>query len=154
VEAPVIFNAAGVSLLPWVLLGTGIAIAAAGTGGAVLGYRYADGRCKAAALERAELVAEVRSANLALADGIATRTEAAIGQIRVQNTTINREVRHEREVHTKVLDNPDCAVPPSTLRLLERARGLGGDDRPAAGDAAGAVPARAAPAGEAPAPAR
>jgi hypothetical protein len=139
---------------PWLLLGAGIAVAAAGTGGAVLGYRYADGRCKAAALERAELVAELRSANLALADGIATRTEAAIGQIRIQNTTINKEVRHEREVHTKVLDNPDCAVPPSTLRLLQRARGLGGDDRPAAGEPAGGLPAGPAAAGEAPAAAR
>lgn len=143
-----IFNAAGVSVLPWIMLGTGIAVAGAGAGGAYLGYQYADGRCKASALERAELVAEVRSANLALADGIAARTENAIGQIRVENTTINREVRHEREIHTQVLENPDCAVPPSTIRVLRRARGIGGDDQPAPGEPRSSVPAPAGPAGE------
>jgi hypothetical protein len=144
----------GAPMMPWLLLGAGIAVAAAGTGGAVLGYRYADGRCKAAALERAELVAEVRSANLALADGIAARTEAAIGGIRVENTTINREVRHEREVHTKVLENPDCALPDSTRRLLERARGLGGDDQRAAGEPGSAVPTAGAAADRPANPAR
>lgn len=147
-----IFNAAGVSILPWVLLGTGIAVTAAGAGGAWLGYEFRDGRCKAAQLERAELVQEIRNANLHLADGIAARTETAIGQIRVENTTINREVRHEREVHVEVLENPDCAVPSSTRDVLRRARGLErGDDRPAAGEPAGAVPAPGGPAGEAPA---
>ena len=140
----------GAPMMPWLLLGAGIAVAAAGAGGSMLGYRYADGRCKAAALERAELVAELRSANLALADGIAARTEIAIGQIRVENTTINREIRREREVHYEVLENPDCAVPSSTRILLERARGIRGDDRPAAGEPRGAVPGAAAPAGEGP----
>lgn len=149
-----IFNAAGVSVLPWALLGAGIAVVVAGTSGAFLGYRYADGRCKAAALERAQLAAEVRSANLALADGIAARTEAAIGQIRVENTTINREIRREREVHYEVLENPDCAIPRSTRILLDRARGVSADDRPAAGEPGVSVPAPDAAAGKGAAAAR
>lgn len=133
---------------PWMIIGALVAAALIAAGAGKLGYDYRDGKCKAAQLERAELVAEIRTANLALADGIATRTETAIGQIRVQNTTINREVRHEREIHTKVLENPDCAIPPSTVRVLRRARGLGGDDQPAAGEPGGAVPAPSGPAGE------
>ena len=142
-------------LNPWLIVCALVAAAVIAAGAGKLGYDFAEGKCKAAQLERAELVAELRSANLALADGIAARTETAIGQIRVENTTINREVRHERTVHTKVLENPDCAVPASTVGVLNRARGIErGHDRPAAGEPGGAVPAAPAAAGREAAPAR
>lgn len=141
-------------LNPWLIVGALVAAAVIAAGAGKLGYDLAAGKCKAAQLERAELIAEVRSANLALADGIATRTEAAIGQIRVENTTINKEVRHERTVHTKVLDNPDCSLPDSTRVLLNRARGYGGDDQRTAGEPGGAVPAAPAAAGREAAPPR
>lgn len=56
-----------------------VAIAAAGVGGAWLGYDYAQAQCKAAEADRRALADEIRTANLQLADGIATRTETAIG---------------------------------------------------------------------------
>lgn len=126
---------------PWLIVGALIAMAAAGGGGAWLGYDYAAANCKAAEADRRELAAEIRTANLQLADGIASRTEAAIGGIRIENKTFNNEVRHEREIHTKVLENPDCAVPLSTVGVLNRARGA-----PAGGSGAG-EPARDVPAG-------
>ncbi len=126
-------------LNPWVIVGALIALAASGAGGAWLGYDYASSKCKAAEDDRRALVAQIRTANLQLADGIAARTESAIGQIRVVNKTINNEVRHEREVYTKVLDNADCAIPASTVGVLNRARGYAGGGS-GAGEPARAVP--------------
>jgi hypothetical protein len=130
---------------PYVLLGAGVALVAAFAGGAWTGYDYASSQCKAAEADRRALVDEIRTANLQLSDAIAARTETAIGQIRVVNKIINNEVRHEREIHTKVLENPDCAVPASTVGVLNRARGHpdGGSD---AGEPARALPAAPAPA--------
>lgn len=135
---------------PYVLIGALVALVLAAGGGAWLGYDYRDGKCKAAELERKTMTEEIRTANLALADGVATRTEAAIAGIRIENRTINNEVRHEREIHTRVLENPDCAVPLSTVGVLNRARVDGG---PAAGQPGGEVPGAAPPA-EPPAPGR
>jgi hypothetical protein len=123
---------------PYIIVGALVALILSAGGGAWLGYDYRDGKCKAAELERVKLVEEIRTANLQLADGIATRTETAIGKIRIQNKTITNEVRHEREIFTKVLDNPDCALPLSTVGVLNRARGYG---RPGAGEPAGKLPA-------------
>ena len=133
---------------PYVIMGAGAALLIAFAGGAWLGYDYADSRCKAAEADRRALVAELRSANLALADGIARRTETAIGKIRVVNRTINNEVRHEREIHTQVLENPDCAVPASTVGVLNRARGY-----PDGGSGPGEPDRRVPPAAPAPEPA-
>lgn len=135
---------------PYVLIGALVALVLAAGGGAWVGYDYRDGKCKAAELERKTMTEEIRTANLALADGIATRTEAAIADIRIVNRTINNEVRHEREIHTRVLENPDCAVPLSTVGVLNRARVDGG---PAAGQPGGEVPGAAPPA-ESPPPGR
>src|SRR5690606_36011667 len=120
--------------------GAGIALVAAFGAGGWLGYDYAASQCKAAEADRRALVEEIRTANLQLADGIARRTEGAIGKIRIVNRTINNEVRHEREIHTKVLDNPDCAVPASTVRVLNRGRGYDGGG-PGAGEPHRPVPA-------------
>ena len=69
------------------------------------------------------MLEDIRAANRELADEIASRTETAIGDIRQQHTTIIRpEVRHEREIH-KVLQDPACALPESTVGVLNRARG-------------------------------
>jgi len=125
---------------PTMILGGVVGALFLAAGAAWTGYDYASSRCKAAEADRRALVAEIRSANLALADGIATRTENAIGGIRVENKTINREVRHEREIHYEVLENPDCAIPASTVCLLNRARG-----HPCGGSGAG-EPARPVPA--------
>ncbi len=133
---------------PYLIIGAIVALAVSAGGGAWLGYDYRDGKCDAAELARVNLVTEIRSANLQLADGIATRTENAIAGIRVVNKTINNEVRHEREIYSRVLENPDCAIPMSTVGVLNRARGY---DGPGAGEPARDVPA-AAPAAKPAAP--
>lgn len=130
---------------PYLIAAAGAALVAAFAGGGWLGYDYAASRCKAAEADRRALVAEIRTANLQLADGIASRTETALGNIRVEHTTINKEVRHEREIHTRVLENPDCAVPASTVGVLNRARGHT-DPGSSTGEPARAMPAPAAPA--------
>src|SRR3990172_6740410 len=115
---------AGLSILnPWVLLGAGIALALAGAGGLKLGYQFSQALCKSAEADRRALADEIRSANIDLANNIATRTENAIGKIRITNrTVIQPEIRHEREIH-KVLQDPACTTPLSTVVLLNRARG-------------------------------
>lgn len=129
---------------PWLIVGALVALAAASAGGAYMGYDYRDAQAKAAEGERQLVIAQVRDANLDFALDVATATELAISKIRVTNKTINNEVRHEREIHTKVLDNPDCAVPPSTVRVLNRARaGERPDDRPAPGEPGLRLPATA-----------
>lgn len=62
--------------------------------------------------------------------------------IRITNTTVQQEIRHEHEIQTRVLDNPDCNVPDSTWRLLQRSRGF---DSPRTGGATSGVPADAKP---------
>lgn len=128
-------------LAPWMLPTAIAAIFLAGAAGGWLGYDYASSKCKAAEADRRALIAEVRSANLDLARGVSKDTATAISRIRVQHQTINNEVRHEREIHHAVLENPDCGVPGSTVGVLRRARGYGVDDRPAAGEPGRAMPA-------------
>lgn len=99
---------------------------------------------------------QVKKENQDWADKIGTKVSKALGNIRIENTTVNNEVRHEREVQTRVLDNPDCAVPGSTLRLLNRARGhvesgegVGGGDSSRAREPAGGMRADGKTDGEA-----
>lgn len=135
---------------PWLIVAALVALAASGASGAWFGYDFAAARCKAAEADRRELADVFRTANRQLADGIATRTEGALGKIRIENKTINNEVRHEREIHERVLENPDCAIPLSTVGVLNRARGYPG---PSAGEPSLRLPA-SAPAPQPAAPAR
>jgi len=115
---------AGLSILnPWVIIGAGIALAIAGAGGLKLGYSFSQALCKSAEADRRAIADELRSANIDLANNISDRTEKAIGKIRVNHRTIVQpEIRHEREIH-KVLQDPACSLPPSTVRVLNTARG-------------------------------
>jgi len=115
---------AGLSIVnPWVIIAAGIALASAGAGGIKLGHSFANAQCKSAEADRRALADEMRSANIDLANNISERTEKAIGKIRINHrTVIQPEIRHEREIH-KVLQDPACSVPRSTVELLNRARG-------------------------------
>ena len=108
-------------LNPYVLLGIAVAWIVSMGVAAYTGKEYADGQHAKEEVKRAALLEEVRKANAEFADKVAIDVGAAILNIRVQNTTINREIRHEREIH-RVLDNPDCALPATTLGVLNRAR--------------------------------
>jgi hypothetical protein len=128
---------------PWVLLGVAIAWALSMAASAKLGYEHSEGQHAQAAVERAALLKEVKAANEAFADKLGLDVGVAISQIKINHRTIVNEVRHEREVHHKVLDNPDCRLPDSTQRVLNAARS--GEGRVDAGTSAG-KPAPAVPA--------
>ena len=128
---------------PYVILGLVIFWIVSVGAASTAGYRYSDGQHAKEEVKRQELLNEVRAANAQFADGVAMATEEAIRKIRITNTTINREIRNEREIH-RVLENPDCALPPSTVGVLNRARAGGLDDGKGSGKPAPAVPGTAA----------
>lgn len=130
---------------PLVLVSIGVAVVSVASAG-YLGYQYASGQCAKDEVRRLEILEEIRALNRELADDVANRTEASISNIRSQHTTIIRpEVRREIEIH-KVLRDPDCAIPLTTVRgVLNPARGYIERGAPA-GEPAPTVPA----AGEAP----
>lgn len=127
---------------PWVIVVALLTLIASFALGGYTGYRIASGACASAEVRRQKIVEEVRAANDSLADRVAMETAAAIGDIRVENRTINQKVVHEREIHREVLQNPDCAIPVSTVRVLNAARGVRPDDRPSPG---GTSPTLSAP---------
>lgn len=118
---------------PYLILGITIAWVASMGGASWLGYDYATGQQAKEEVREQRLLESVRKANGEFADNIAVDLSAFIGTLRPQITTINNEVRHEREVHREILENPNCAVPPSVVRLLNNARGFG------AGPSAGGI---------------
>lgn len=139
-------RAASTSIInPWVVLGALVVLLVMTGSAAYLGYDYAQAKCAAEDKERLLLLEQIRSANREFAESVATRTETAIGKIRqVHRTVIQPEIRHEREIH-RVLTDPSCSVPESTVRVLNRARGHI-DGRAGADQPAPAVPAPRAPA--------
>ena len=116
-------------LNPWFLLGLGVVLAGVSFTAGKVGYSYAEARCRSAEADRRELADEIRTTNLDFANQVAGRVEKAIGKIRINHTTVVQpEIRHEREIH-KVLQDPNCAVPVSTVRVLNHARGFITDSR-------------------------
>lgn len=138
---------------PYVILGALLALAAAGAGGFRLGYDVRDDAAEKAEVQAQRIAAQVRTANAAFAHDVARSTTTAIAGIRIENTVINQEIRHERETFTRVLENPDCAIPLSTVQLLNAARGYGAL-RPAGPEPDPGLPAAGAPVGSQAAPRR
>jgi hypothetical protein len=123
---------------PYVII-VALVVWGATAGGAFwFGTSYEQGRQaeRQALLDQA--VEEVTVANQAFTDDLGLRIAQGFAGIRVVNRNITTEVRHEHEVQTRVLDNPDCDLPASTVRLLNRARGYG-EGGPGAGGAAGGL---------------
>ena len=125
---------------PYVLLGLAIAWAASLAGAFHFGTSHEQGQEAKRAILIKDAVAEVKAANQEFADAIGLTVATSIGNIRVTNTTVQRNIHNEREIHTKLLDNPDCTVPASVIRLLNAARGYGQDGQ-GSGTAPGRVPA-------------
>jgi hypothetical protein len=126
---------------PYIIL---VAIAAC-VGSAWLGKDYADGQHAKEEAKKIKMIEEVRQANREFADKVSLDVSAAISKIRVQNRTVNNEVRYEREVH-QVLNDVACAAPVSTVRLLNTARSMGSEGQSASGVTTG-VPATGQAAG-------
>lgn len=126
-------------LNPWVLLAAVAVWIASLAGAAKLGYDYSQGEVAKEELTEERVRNALIKVNQKFADDVGVRVERGLSKIRVTNQTINNEVQREREVHYKVLDNPDCNLPDSTRRLLNRARGYG-QDGPGTREPPGAVP--------------
>lgn len=114
-------------LNPWVLLGIVAAWLVSVASSAWLGYDYAKGKSSQEQLIAERLAAQIRASNQEQTDALGMKIEERLSKLRIVNTTVQQEIRHEREIQTRVLDNPDCALPASTVRVLNNARGYGSD---------------------------
>jgi hypothetical protein len=123
---------------PYVVIAALVAWVATAGGAFWFGTSYEKGRQAEQDVLLDKAVEKVTAANQEFADSLGLQISTEFAGIRVVNTTVNKEVRHEREIQTRVLDNPDCRLPASTVRLLNRARGYG-EDGPGAGGPEGGV---------------
>ena len=122
---------------PYLIIGLMVAWAASLAGAFHFGTSHEQGQEAKRAIIIKDAVAEVKQANQEFADNIGLKVATSIGKIRITNTTNQTDIHHEREIQTKLLDNPDCTVPASVIRLLNNARGYGPD-----GSGTGATPGR------------
>lgn len=97
----------------------------------VIGWQVRDWQAESAELTRLEAERKTAGLLIELADEIGSRTETAIGGIRVENKTIYQKVAHEVE---KEVVYRDCRLTDNGLRDANEARR-------AANAAFGAVPA-------------
>lgn len=105
---------------PYVIIGLIAALAASHASVFWLGTSYEDGQHAKQEVVIKDAVAAATAGNQEFADGVGLRVETALGKIRITNTTIQQEIRHE--VETKLVDNPDCRIPVSVVRLLNQSR--------------------------------
>lgn len=105
--------------IAWIAIG----MIAAASGGWLLRDLQADAEAGAAAKAEEKAAQHMRM----LSDEIATRTEAAIAGIRVENRNIYNEV--QREIRTNTI-YADCKLPDGGLRMLNQARASAGTGKP------------------------
>jgi len=120
---------------PYVILGIVVALGMSHAGVFWLGTSYEEGQQAKTEVAIKDAVAAVKEENQNFTDTLALKIADGFRGIRLVNTTINNEVRHEHEIQTRVLDNPDCNVPRSTWLLLNAARGYGADGSGTSGPA-------------------
>ena len=133
---------------PYLIIGLMVAWALSVAGAFHFGTSHEQGQEAKRALLIKEAVEQVKAANQQFTDSIGLQVATAVGKIRITNTTVQNDIHREREIQTKLLDNPDCAIPVSVIRLLNNARGYGPD-----GQGTGATPGRVPADGKAAGPA-
>lgn len=128
---------------PWLLLGLGLIWLASLVGAYHHGYGTHEGEVAKEKVIEQRVAEAFKTENQVFSDALGLRIETAFGKIRNTTTTINNEVRHEREIQSRILNDPNCALPASTVLLLNRARGRedGGPGGPGTGQPAGTLPA-------------
>lgn len=135
-------------LNPWVILGLVLAFAGVGIKGYWMGQDAARAEWAVATMKETTLAEKVRGEIRTEGQKISSGLEEKVGQIKVENKTIVRNIRKETEVH-HVLTDVNCAYPPTTVRVVNDARAGGvrkpsggGEDapRPAAGKPLTVVP--------------
>lgn len=114
-------------LNPYVIIGLLVGWGASLAGAFWFGTSYETGQeAKRTALIK-DATAAVVKANQQFTDTIGLKIAQGFQGIKIVNTQITNEVRHEREIQTRILDNPVCDLPRTTWSLLNRARGYGED---------------------------
>jgi hypothetical protein len=98
-----------------------IALVVGAAGGAVLGYRYADGRCAVDHVATAEAttdaaIAAIESGNQALSE----RRLADAAALQRDVHRIDRQLKETRE-YEQSIKNSACRIDPDSLRLLNDA---------------------------------
>jgi len=100
-----------------------------------------------------EMADEVRTEIAGMGQILAGEVQAGFVGINVINQTVVRNIYNEKEIH-RVLTNPDCAWPVSTIRVRNEQRLDPDEDRRAGQRANAGMPEPATPAGEQATPAR
>ncbi len=124
---------------PWTLLAIGVGLVFSH------GYFYIEGRssanadCLAQKMLAIKVKEVIRGAIRVTGDKLSSDLEKQLGNIKIEQKTIVRNIRKEKEIH-HVLTNPDCAYPVSTVRVLNRARRGNASGGPPASQPAGTVP--------------
>lgn len=134
---------------PYVIIALIVAWIASLGGAFWFGADYKEGQQAKQEVLLKNVTAEFVKANQDFTDTVGLKIAKEVSGIHITNRNITTEVHHEREIQTRVLDNPDCNIPATTWSLLNRARGYGAD-RPGAGGPEGGVRGDAAPALPAP----
>jgi hypothetical protein len=122
---------------PYVIIGLGVAWLASCGGAFWFGTSYEEGRHARQQVLLDAATKQFVAANQKFADDLGLQIATEFSGIKIVNRNITTEVHHEREVQTRVLENPDCRLPASTARLLNDARA--GRSQPSAGGDPSAV---------------
>lgn len=127
-------------LNPWILLGIVLALAASAYQGYQMGRNGANADHLIEVMKEASAAEVVRGAIRDEGQKLSKGLEEGIGKIKIEEKTVNRYFTKEKEVH-HVLSDSNCTYPPSTVRVLNSARGKKESATPAAGKPDGKVPA-------------
>lgn len=111
------------SLLPWFLVAALLALSATGVAGMYAGYSIAAGRYAKdreamlqAQAEAADAAQRAYEAAVKRGDEVSASFQTALDNLKVVNTTINRQV----QVETQKLVYTDCKLPDSGADLLKK----------------------------------
>ena len=127
-------------LNPWVLLGIALAVAGAFWRGYSTGKDVAEADYLVEVMKEGAVSEQVRGAIRKFGQEVSIKLVTEIAGIRIEEKTVNRYITKEKEVH-HVLTDVDCTYPPSTVRVLNSARGKKDPTRFSSGEPVGEVPA-------------
>jgi len=127
-------------LNPWILLGIVLALAASAYQGYQMGRNGANADHLIEVMKEASAAEVVRGAIRDEGQKLSKGLEEGIGKIKIEEKTVNRYFTKEKEVH-HVLSDSNCTYPPSTVRVLNSARGKKEPATPAASKPDGKVSA-------------
>lgn len=122
---------------PYLIIGLGVAWLVSCGGAFWFGSSYREGQQAKQEVLLDKAAEKFTAATQKFTDDLGLTIATEFASIKIVNRNITTEVRHEHEIQTRVLDNPDCVVPSSTVKLLNRARSDAGQNGSSAGGVEG-----------------